>query len=218
MFILDPGYRIPDLAHKFPKTEKRSNKLKPTHTEIEVFLTQKLKALISIDLGSEIRDPERTHPISRIQGSKRHRIPDRIHNPDMMHLLSLKVQGKSSFEDFRYLEAGVHVCGEEGLEVSGEVGEAALQRTEGGVPGRGTLVQRWQQQLTPLSITDQALRTFYLLARLAKENSESRSAGISSLQPVQHHGSSLKLFRNRTIITSNNCHESRLFPSPQSPH
>jgi hypothetical protein len=66
------------------------------------------------------------------------------------------------------LEAGVHVCSEEGLEVSGEVGKAALQRTEGGVPGRGTLVQRRQQQLAPLSIADQALRAFYLLARLAK--------------------------------------------------
>jgi hypothetical protein len=67
-----------------------------------------------------------------------------------------------------YLEAGVHVRGEKSLEVSGEVGEAALQRTEGGVPGGGTLVQRRQQQLTPLSITDQALRAFYLLARLTE--------------------------------------------------
>jgi hypothetical protein len=33
------------------------------------------------DLGSEIRDPEKTYPGSRIQGSKRHRIPD----PDPQH-------------------------------------------------------------------------------------------------------------------------------------
>jgi hypothetical protein len=33
--------------------------------------------------GSEIRDPEKTHSGSRIQGSKRHRIPD----PDPQHCL-----------------------------------------------------------------------------------------------------------------------------------
>ena len=32
-------------------------------------------------LGSEIRDPEKTYTGSRIQGSKRHRIPD----PDPQH-------------------------------------------------------------------------------------------------------------------------------------
>jgi hypothetical protein len=63
----------------------------------------------------------------------------------MIHLLSLKVQEKAVLKTVgTYLEAGVHVSGEKSLEVSGEVGEAALQRTEGGVPGGGTLVQRWQ--------------------------------------------------------------------------
>jgi hypothetical protein len=34
-------------------------------------------------LGSEIRDPEKTYPGPRIQGSKMHRIPD----PDPQHCL-----------------------------------------------------------------------------------------------------------------------------------
>jgi len=130
-----------------------------------------------MDLGSEIRDP-----VFRVKKGTGSRIGSAT--MIMTHLLPLKVQEKvPSFEDCRYLEACVHVSGEESLEVGGEVGEAALQRTEGGVPGRGTLVQRRQQQLTPLSITDQALRSFYLLARLAKKNNESTSTGISSLHP-----------------------------------
>jgi hypothetical protein len=35
-------------------------------------------------LGSEIRDPEKTYSGSRIQGSKRHRIP----NPDPQHWIT----------------------------------------------------------------------------------------------------------------------------------
>jgi hypothetical protein len=35
-------------------------------------------------LGSEIRDPEKTYSGSRIQGSKRHRIPD----PDPQHCVN----------------------------------------------------------------------------------------------------------------------------------
>jgi hypothetical protein len=48
---------------------------------VEVF-TQKIFNMLSIygfgiqDPGSEIRDPEKTYSGSRIQGSKRHRIPD----------------------------------------------------------------------------------------------------------------------------------------------
>jgi hypothetical protein len=53
---------------------------------IELFTKKIVKKLFKIwswdpgsgigDPGSEIRDPEKTHPGSRIQGSKRHRIPD----------------------------------------------------------------------------------------------------------------------------------------------
>ncbi len=42
------------------------------------------KALKSMGLGSEIRDPEKTYSGSRIQVSKRHRIPD----PDPQHWLA----------------------------------------------------------------------------------------------------------------------------------
>ncbi len=51
---------------------------------IELF-TQKIVTKLSkiwiLDPGSEIRDPEKTYSGSRIQGSKRHRIPD----PDPQH-------------------------------------------------------------------------------------------------------------------------------------
>jgi len=51
---------------------------------VEVF-TQKIFNMLSNiwvwDPGSEIRDPEKTYSGSRIQGSKRHRIPD----PDPQH-------------------------------------------------------------------------------------------------------------------------------------
>jgi hypothetical protein len=49
---------------------------------IELF-TQKIVSKLSKiwvwDPGSEIRDPEKTYSGSRIQGSKRHRIPDPQH-------------------------------------------------------------------------------------------------------------------------------------------
>jgi hypothetical protein len=49
---------------------------------IELF-TQKIVTKLSKIwvLGSGIRDPEKTYSVSRIQGSKRHRIPD----PDPQH-------------------------------------------------------------------------------------------------------------------------------------
>jgi hypothetical protein len=49
---------------------------------IELFTQKIVKKLSKIwvwDLGSEIRDPEKTYSGSRIQGSKRHRIPDPQH-------------------------------------------------------------------------------------------------------------------------------------------
>ncbi len=44
-------------------------------------MVKKLLKIWSWDPGSEIRDPEKTYSGSRIQGSKRHRIPD----PDTQH-------------------------------------------------------------------------------------------------------------------------------------
>jgi hypothetical protein len=41
-----------------------------------------------MNLGSEIRDPEKTYSGSRIQGSKRHRIPD----PDPQHCIKETVR------------------------------------------------------------------------------------------------------------------------------
>jgi hypothetical protein len=52
---------------------------------IKELFTQKIVTKLSKvwvwDPGSEIRDPEKTYSGSRIQGSKRHRIPD----PDPQH-------------------------------------------------------------------------------------------------------------------------------------
>jgi hypothetical protein len=51
---------------------------------IELFtqkIVTKLSKICVWDPGSEIRDPEKTYSGSRIQGSKRHRIPD----PDPQH-------------------------------------------------------------------------------------------------------------------------------------
>jgi hypothetical protein len=51
---------------------------------VELFTQKIVKKLFKIwswDPGSEIRDPEKTYSGSRIQGSKRHRIPD----PDPQH-------------------------------------------------------------------------------------------------------------------------------------
>jgi hypothetical protein len=53
---------------------------------IELFtqkIVTKLSKLWVWDPGSEIRDPEKTYSGSRIQGSKRYRIPD----PDPQHCL-----------------------------------------------------------------------------------------------------------------------------------
>jgi hypothetical protein len=51
---------------------------------VEVFTQKNFNMLSNIwvwDLGYEIRDPEKTYSGSRIQGSKRHRIPDPQHCP-----------------------------------------------------------------------------------------------------------------------------------------
>jgi hypothetical protein len=51
---------------------------------IEVFtqiIVTELSKIWVWDPGSEIRDPEKTYSESRIQGSKRHRLPD----PDPQH-------------------------------------------------------------------------------------------------------------------------------------
>jgi hypothetical protein len=67
---------------------------------VEVF-TQKIFNMLSIwiwDLGSEIRDPEKTNSGSRIQGSKRHRIPD----PDPQHcFLDVQFQGPNLSTSYR---------------------------------------------------------------------------------------------------------------------
>ncbi len=63
-------------------------KFGPIFKELQIFLPKKLsQALKNMGLGSRIRDrdPEKTYSGSRIQGSKRHRIPDL--NPQ--HLLFL---------------------------------------------------------------------------------------------------------------------------------
>ncbi len=44
---------------------------------IELFTQNIVKALQNMVLGSGIRETEQTHSGSRIQGSKRHRIPDK---------------------------------------------------------------------------------------------------------------------------------------------
>ncbi len=46
-------------------------------------IVTKLSKIWVWDPGSEIRDPEKTYSGSRIQGSKRHRIPD----PEPQHCL-----------------------------------------------------------------------------------------------------------------------------------
>jgi hypothetical protein len=54
---------------------------------VEVFAPKIFNMLSNIwvwDPGSEIQDPEKTYSGSRIQGSKRHRIPD----PDPQHWLA----------------------------------------------------------------------------------------------------------------------------------
>jgi hypothetical protein len=60
-------------------------KIGPIFKELLKFLPKKIFNMLSNvwvwDPGSEIRDPEKTYSGSRIQGSKRHRIPD----PDPQH-------------------------------------------------------------------------------------------------------------------------------------
>jgi hypothetical protein len=60
---------------------------------IELFTKKIVKKLLKIwswDQGSEIRDPEKTYSGSRIQGSKRHRIPDPQHCPGLLLRLRLR--------------------------------------------------------------------------------------------------------------------------------
>jgi hypothetical protein len=65
-------------------------------------------------LGSEIRDPEKTFSGSRIQGSKRHQIPD----PDQQHWNRLFRFGPESvlldqmnMISFDGADSGMNVCG-----------------------------------------------------------------------------------------------------------
>ncbi len=78
-------------SHKVHKTEyyvifeMLKNKIWANFQRIVEVFTQKIFNMLSTiwvwDPGSEIRDPEKTYFGSRIQGSKRHRIPD----PDPQH-------------------------------------------------------------------------------------------------------------------------------------
>ncbi len=59
-------------------------KFGPIFKELQNFLPKNChQALKNMGLRSQIRDPEKTYSWSRIQGSKRHRIPD----PDPQHCL-----------------------------------------------------------------------------------------------------------------------------------
>jgi hypothetical protein len=53
-------------------------------------------------LGSEIRDPEKIHSGSRIQGSKRYRIPD----PDPQHWYLVSTAQTSLDEKYRIVNVG----------------------------------------------------------------------------------------------------------------
>jgi hypothetical protein len=76
-------------SHKFPKIENyfsfqlQKKKFLANFLRILELFTQKIVTMLSKiwvwDPGSEIRDPEKTFSGSRIQGSKRHRIPDPQH-------------------------------------------------------------------------------------------------------------------------------------------
>ncbi len=111
LILTHPGSRVSDLDPKTAKKESGEKKfviipfyvatnftkfkiilvLKclrkkfgPIVKELHNFLPKKLSLSSKIwvwDPGSEIRDPEKTYSGSRIQGSKRHRIPD----PDPQH-------------------------------------------------------------------------------------------------------------------------------------
>ncbi len=118
--IPDPGSRIPDpktvtkerwkkicyhnffCSHKFHKIEyyvifeRLKKKIWANFQRIvEVFTPKIFNMLSNIwvwDPGSEIRVPEKTYSGSRIQGSKRHRIPD----PDPQHWYLLYLWMRSS--------------------------------------------------------------------------------------------------------------------------
>jgi hypothetical protein len=78
-------------SHKFLKTANyfillmlKKKNLANFKKILELFVQKivtKLSRIWVRDPGSEIRDPEKTYSGSRIQGSKRHRIPD----PDPQH-------------------------------------------------------------------------------------------------------------------------------------
>jgi hypothetical protein len=79
-------------SHKFHKTENDlifemlEKKFGPFSKNYRTFYSKNCHyALKNMDLGSEIRDPEKTYSGSRIQGSKRHRISD----PDPQHCFLL---------------------------------------------------------------------------------------------------------------------------------
>jgi hypothetical protein len=109
--IPNPGSRIPDpktatkergekkllsylfYSHKFNKIvnyfmfEMLNKKIWDNFQRVIELFTPKIVTKLSKiwvwDPGSEIRDPEKTYSGSRIQGSKRHRIPD----PDPQHCI-----------------------------------------------------------------------------------------------------------------------------------
>jgi hypothetical protein len=73
---------------------------------IELFTKKIVKKLLKIwswDPGSEIRDPEKTYSGSRIQGSKRHRIPDPVFL-SFRRFLSFRM-----FPSFLLGQSGVHI-------------------------------------------------------------------------------------------------------------
>jgi hypothetical protein len=87
-------------SHKFHKIanyfsfEVLKKKICANFQRIIELLTQtivnKLSKIWVWDPGSEIRDPEKTYSVSRIQGSKRHRIPD----PDPQHCFKANFRNK----------------------------------------------------------------------------------------------------------------------------
>jgi hypothetical protein len=89
--IPDPGSRIPDPKTATKERGEKKLDVKPFYVAtkfnkiVNYFSFEVLKKKIWANFqrilelftpGSEIRDPEKTHSGSRIQGSKRHRIPD----------------------------------------------------------------------------------------------------------------------------------------------
>ncbi len=87
-------------SHKFPKLQIilflkcRKNFLGQFSKNYRTFYPKNCQeALKNMGLESGIRDPEKTYPGSRIQGSKRHRIPD----PDPQHCFSLWRESGSGF-------------------------------------------------------------------------------------------------------------------------